>query len=401
MADLRGARVNPAAEPAAPDPMRAVVVRADYAPREPPVAGAMGRYRNVRVGLCRQPTPRPAPGEVLLEVRHVGVCGSEVHALQPDADGYASSSVPADNWHRPQGLRLGHEYTAVVRAVGTGVARHWVGRWVTGDSLVPCRRCTVCRAGQPNHCPKAALIGLERDGVFADYAAVPASSLHRLDALREAVGEAALEIGALAEPLGVGANALKAGLGCLPRRYPRALLVRGGGPLGLMAALVARAARFDPVVVVEPNPARLALASRLGLTGFHPDGLGPRACRDCFGPGATVVLDACGQVSGRDLVAGLRPGGVIVSVARTGAQSCWPDDWLITNGIRRVCTRGHVGFLPWVLRRIASGRLDPRPLITRRLDGLRALEDWLRHPARFAEEGKVLCRVGGPGAGHE
>ena len=59
-----------------------------------------------------------------------------------------------------------------------------------------------------------------------------------------------------------------------------------------------------------------------------------------------------------------------------------------------MCTRGHVGYLPWVLRQIASGRLDPRPLITRRLHGVDELGNWLQHPERFSDEGKVLCRIG-------
>ena len=391
------ATVSPARSrrlPTVPEQMQAVVVQAEYAPRTPARPGAMGIYRNVRACLRRQPTPQPGPGEVLLEVQYVGICGSDIHALQLDAEGYSSSSVPAADWHQPQGLRLGHEYTAVVRAVGPRVRRRWLGRSVTGDSLIPCRRCAICRSGQRNHCPSAALIGLERNGVFGEFAVVPASSLHWLEPIEATLGEAALEVGALAEPLGVAANALKAGLDCLPRRYPRALLVRGGGPIGLLAGLVARILGFDPIVIVEPNPARLALAGRLGLSGFFPNDLGPGSFQDCFGPGATVVVDACGQVPGRELLSGLRPGGVIVSIARTGAESSWPDDLMITNGVRRVCTRGHVGFLPWVLRQIASGRLDPRPLITRRLHGVDELGNRLQHPERFSDEGKVLCRIG-------
>jgi threonine dehydrogenase-like Zn-dependent dehydrogenase len=376
-----------------PDRMQAVVLLAEYAPRTPALPGAMGCFRNVRVRLSNQPTPQPGRGEVLLGVQYVGVCGSDIHAVRSDAEGYSSSSVPAADWHQPGGLRLGHEYTAIVRDIGPGVRPSWLGRWVTGDSLLPCRRCAICRAGQRNHCRKARLIGLERNGVFGEYAVVPATSLHALDPLREAVGEAALELGALAEPLGVAANALKAGLDSLPRRYPRTVLIRGGGPIGLLTALVARALRFDPIVIAEPNPLRQAVADRLGFDTQSPVELSERACRSRFGPGAAVIVDACGLASATELLTGIRPGGVVVSIARTGAQSSWPDDWMITNGIRRVCTRGHVGFLPWVLRCMASGRIDPRPLVTRCLQSLDELCDWLQHPDRFAGEGKVLCRV--------
>ena len=378
-----------------PERMRAVVVQAEYAPRAPSRPGAMGLFRNPRVCFGFRPPPKLGPRDALLEMRCVGVCGSDIHAVQRDAEGYSCSSVPAADWHRPEGLLLGHEYTAVIRAVGPGVDEDWLGQAVTGDSLIPCRRCPICRAGQQNHCRSAKLIGLERDGVFGQWAVVPASSLHRLAAVAAAHGESAWEMGALAEPLGVAANAIKAGLDCLPRRYPRTMLIYGGGPIGLLAALVARAARFDPIVIVEPNPKRLALAARVGVRGFSPQNLSPGAGKEWSGLGATMVLDACGQIPARELLAFLRPGGVIVSLARTGVESSWPDDFLITNGIRRVCTRGHVGFLPWVLRGLASGKLDPRPLITRRLQGLDELGDWLQHPQRFAQEGKVLCRIAG------
>jgi threonine dehydrogenase-like Zn-dependent dehydrogenase len=375
------------------DVMPALVVQAEYAPRTPRRPGAMGKYRHVRATLVQQQVPQPGPGEVLVRLTSVAACGSDIHAVQLDADGYSCSSVPADGWHQTDGLRLGHEYAGVVVAVGPGVNPRWRGEAVTGDSLLPCWRCAVCRGGQPNHCPQARLLGLEVDGVFAEYAVVPASSLHRLEPLRAALGESALDVAALAEPLGVADYALRAALRCLPRRYPRSLLIRGGGPIGLLAGLVGLAREFHPIVVVEPDPRRLALASRLGLSGFYPTEVSPHTALEAFGPGATVVLDACGLLSPRDLLTGVRPGGVIVGLARTGRELCWPEDLLMTNGIRRVSVRGHVGCLPWVLRQLAAGRIDPRPLITRRLRGLDELADWLQHPERFSGEGKVLCRV--------
>ena len=387
-------RVSPPCPALLAEPIEAVVLHAQHALREPARPGAMGKYRNVQIRLSRRPAPTLGRGEVLLEMSYVGICGSDIHALESDAEGYAASSVPAANWHRPQGLRLGHEYTAFVRAVGPAVSRRWLGRPVTGDSLIPCGDCVVCLDGQPNHCPGATLIGLECDGVFGDFAVVPASSLHALDPLVAAMGQSAFEAGVLAEPLGVAANALKAGVKCLPRRYPRALLICGGGPLGLMGGMVGQLLGFDPIAIVEPNLLRRNLAGRLGLYACVPRDLQNNKSQVIFGAGATVVLDACGVVAPNDLIAALRPGGVIISVARTGNESLWPDDLMITRGIRRVCARGHVGHLPWLLRQMTNGRLDPRPLITRRLQGLKELSDWLRHPERFANEGKVVCRVG-------
>lgn len=376
-----------------PPAMTALIISAILDRREPARPGAMGKYRDVKVQIVEQETPQPRPGEALVRIDTVAVCGSDVHAVQLDNEGYSSSSVPADGWHRPGGMRLGHEFSGVVVAVGPGVNPRRIGQAVTSDSLIACRRCPVCRGGQPNHCPHARLIGLEEHGVFADYAVVPATSLHSIEPLRAGFGDESLDTAVLAEPLGVAANAVRAGVRCLPRRYPLSLLIRGGGPVGLLAGLVGFACGFNPIVVVEPDARRLALAVRLGLSGFYPAEFGPHSAFEAFGPGATVVLDACGLLSPRELLTGVRPGGVIVNLARTGRELCWPEDLLMTYGIRRVGVRGHVGCLPWVLRQMEAGRINPRPLITRRLHGLDELADWLQHPERFASEGKVLCKV--------
>jgi threonine dehydrogenase-like Zn-dependent dehydrogenase len=378
-----------------PSVMTALAISATLDRREPARPGAMGMYRDVKVQLVERETPQPRPGEALVRIDTVAVCGSDVHSVQLDAEGYSRSSVPADGWHRPGGLRFGHEFHGVVVAVGAGVHPGRIGVAVTADSLVPCRSCRVCRDGQPNHCPHARLIGLELNGVFADYATVPAASLHSIEPLRAALGEDALDVAALAEPLGVADHALRAGLGCLKKRYRNqpSLLIRGGGPQGLLAGLVGLARGFNPIVVVEPDPRRLALAVRLGLSAFYPTEFGPHTALEAFGPGATVVLDACGLLSARELLTGIRPGGVIVNLARTGREFCWPEDMFMTYGIRRVGVRGHVGCLPWVLRQLESGRINPRALVTRRLHGLDELVDWLQQPERFGGEGKVLCKV--------
>jgi threonine dehydrogenase-like Zn-dependent dehydrogenase len=373
--------------------MPAVTIHAKLACREGSYPGAMGRYRDVLVALEDHAIPQAGPGEVLVQVQTTAVCGSDIHAVQRGSDGFCASSVPAQGWERPTGLRLGHEYAGVVVAVGPDVAPNWKGEWVSGDSLICCRRCPVCRDGNLNHCPNASLLGLERHGTFAPFVVVPASSLVRLGPLRQTYGADAMLYGCLLEPLGVAAKAVVEALRHRPAGASRSLLVHGGGPIGLMAGLVGKCLSFDPILVIEPTAARRNLAQRIGLLALDLNEWVPHSISALFGCGAAVVIDACGQLDAARLLSGVRSGGVVVCLARTGRDLAWPTDRAMTQGITLVGSRGHVGYLPWVQRRMATGRLDPRPLVTRYLAGLPDLADWLQHPDRFATQGKVLCRV--------
>jgi threonine dehydrogenase-like Zn-dependent dehydrogenase len=253
----------------------------------------------------------------------------------------------------------------------------------------------VCREGRYNHCPRAYLIGLERDGVFAEYALVPAPSLHSLAALEKAYGpEGAVLRGCQAEPLGVAANALAEGLRRLPARGPRSLVVFGCGPIGVYVLAVGKALGLRPVIGIEPEPGRRALARRAADQVFDvPDWEGRRR-RELLGEGAALVVECSGQADPAVVIGSARPGGVVVALGRTGRAFAVPLDELITRGIALVGARGQVGSLPRVIAWMATGRLDPMPFLTRRLSGLEDLAEWLRHPERFAQECKVVCRVG-------
>lgn len=361
----------------------AIAISAELEHRDPPRPGAM-KYRSGKTNVVRRPVPGLRAGDALVRIKYASVCGSDVHAVQHDADGWCRSSVPAANWERPGGLVLGHEYTGIVIAVGKTVDRSWIGRAVTGDSLVPCRRCDVCRDGFPNECPDSYLIGLEADGTFSELAVVPASTLHAIDDLLSAIGNRGWMYGALAEPLGVAGKAIDEGLWALHQRLPRKLAVIGGGPLGICCAMIGRVQGIDSITIVEPEPERREIAERCGFTAVGIGGLDKRA---------NLVIDAAGAVAADDLLADVGPAGVVVELARTGQSDLVPRDDSMTRGIKFAYSRGHVGFLPKVLGWMADGRLDPQPLITRELDGLCELHTWLSAPDRFLAHGKVVVRI--------
>ena len=192
--------------------------------------------------LREVPVPVPGPGEALVRVAFCGICGSDLHAAEPD--------------FRP-GVTMGHELAGTIVELGPGVEG-----WRVGDRVCVnpngdwCGRCAYCRAGQFNMCPAIweTVVGLARDGGMAAAAAVPAQTLH---ALPEAVST---RQGAWVEPLAVAVRAVRtSGIA-----VGDDAVVFGAGPIGLLAIQVLRAAGAGRITAVEPAAARAGLAARCG-----------------------------------------------------------------------------------------------------------------------------------------
>src|SRR5438067_3461458 len=196
------------------------------------------------VALSERPEPAAGPGEVVLEVVAAGICGTDIHIY----DGEFAAVPP---------VTLGHEVSGVVAALGEGVDEAWRGaRVVTETYFSTCGVCESCRAGRVNLCPERRSIGSSVDGGFAARLRVPARSLHRIPAWLD--GRAA----AMAEPLACCCQSLPAGVVAAGA----SVLVVGPGPIGLLAAQVARADGGDVHVRgTRRDAARLELARSLGF----------------------------------------------------------------------------------------------------------------------------------------
>ena len=245
------------------------------------------------------PTPVVGPGDVLLEVSHCGVCGSDIHFV-------------LEGWSPPNKVH-GHEFSGTVVKVGDAVTAWKVGDAVVGGPTVRCGECEYCKAGRPNLCAgRGAVSGGDWQGAFADYMRVPEGELLRLPdglTLREA---------ALTEPLTVALHGIT-----LAKVAPgERVLITGGGPIGALtaAALVHRG--ITDVVVSEPSPVRRALCERLGATVVEPHELTTPSMPDQIVPepfhaalecsGHAVAMEQClGQLArtGRLVLvgAGIKP----------------------------------------------------------------------------------------------
>ena len=199
-------------------------------------------------GIWLQQVPVPTIGinDVLIRVKRAAICGTDIHIYNWDA--WARKTIPVP-------MVVGHEFVGEIVAVGSNVNDFKPGQIVSGEGHVVCGRCRNCMAGRRQLCAHTSGIGVNRQGAFADYVALPMSNVweHRpgID----------LDVAAIFDPFGNAVHtALKYDL------VGEDVLITGAGPIGAMAAAVCRHAGARHVVITDINPWRLALAARLGAS---------------------------------------------------------------------------------------------------------------------------------------
>ena len=250
--------------------------------------------RRIRRGAC-SPRP-PSPGEVQLRVSHCGVCGTDLHIFHGAMD--ARVQMP---------LVMGHEMSGTVHTVGAGVEGFAPGDRVVVMPLSACGDCPACRAGHSHICHNLDFLGIDTPGAFQSYWTVPAATLHRVPAALS------LQHGALIEPLAVACHDVR----LADVQAGDQVVVLGGGPIGMLVALVARQAGAD-VLISEINPYRVELAGRLGFAALNPreDDLLAAVMRRTAGAGADTVFEVSGSQAGASVMTELlRTRGLAVVVA--------------------------------------------------------------------------------------
>ena len=287
--------------------------------------------------------PRPAHDAALIRVNLAGICNTDLEI----ARGYMGF----------EGV-LGHEFVGVVEACSDP---GWLGARVAGEINLACRRCSLCQRGLSRHCPSRTVLGiLGKDGAFAEYLTLPIANLHRVpDALSDRAA-------CFVEPIAACFEILEQ-----VRVQPDdQLVVLGDGKLGLLAALVLKSQGLCPVLLGK-HPDKLARAGRLGVHTALAADL-PRKAFD-------VVVEATGSPSGMQLAIELvRPRGTLVLKSTYHGALSLDAAPLVIDEITLLGSR--CGPFPPALARLASGTLDPEPLIDA-VYPLRYAERALEHAA--------------------
>ncbi|SFK19672.1 zinc-dependent alcohol dehydrogenase [Amycolatopsis sacchari] len=291
-------------------------------------------------GVAEVDPPVAAPGEVVVDVARVGVCGTDVEfftgEMQYLHDGHA---------HFP--LRLGHEWSGTVTAVGDGVSSEWLGRRVTGDTMLGCGQCRRCRTGAQHVCEFRDEIGIRggRAGALAEQLAVPVTALH---ALPDAVD---FVQGALVEP---GGNALRAVRGAALAPGDRVLIL-GPGTIGLLAAMFARAAGAEVHLLALPGTEDFPRS--LGFEHVWTAETVPSLPFD-------AVIDTSNSPElPAKAVELVEPGKRVVYIGLAGRPSLLDTRALALKDVTAVGVLSGSPGLAGTIEHYASGAVDPRPLV--------------------------------------
>ena len=299
--------------------------------------------------------PPVRPGEAVVAVERAGVCGTDMEFFSGEM-AYLKTGEAA------YPIRIGHEWSGTVAAVGDGVDPSWLGQRVTGDTMLGCRRCERCRAGRHHLCPDRHEIGIRNGwpGALAEKLPVPASALQPLPDAVDAT------LGALVEP---GGNALRAvraaGLSAGQR-----LLVVGPGTIGLLVALIAVSYGWETHV--------------LGLDPLEFEGIGNAwTLENLPGQRYDAVIDASTGDEVPSLAVDLvSPGGRIVYIGLSEAPSLVDTRRIVLRDLSVVGILGGSSGLAGIIELYAAGTVDPRPLVaaTVGLDDAAAVLSGQRRP---------------------
>ena len=289
--------------------------------------------------------PVPEPGQLLVEVERVGICGTDVELFTGEMAYFARGLT-----HFP--LRPGHEWTGRVSAVGPDTDPTWIGKRITGDTMVGCGTCRFCLAGKHHVCPDRDEVGITdgQPGALAEQMLVSARFAHAIP------GDMSVTAAAMVEP---GGNALRAveatGLSAGGR-----LLILGCGTIGLLAAQIALVRGLD-VHVADSRTTSLQLARDLGVQHTHQISSLEKSSSQRF----EAVIDASSvhtmPALGIDLV---DPAGRVVFIGLSEGPSLIDTRALVLQDVTAVgILSGSPGLLG-TIELFASGAVNPEPLVS-------------------------------------
>jgi len=306
-------------------------------------------------GLWLEDVPVPAVGrdDVLIRVLCAGVCGTDLHIYEWDGWAQQNVSVP---------LVVGHEFVGEIVEMGSDVHDLAIGDLVSGEGHLVCGRCRNCMAGRRVQCARTKGVGVNHPGAFAEFIALPATNVWRHHP------DIDLAVAAIFDPFG---NAVHTAL-----TFPvlgEDVLITGAGPIGIMAAIVARHAGARYVVITDVSPYRLDLARKIGVTvaaDLSQTPLGEIMADLGMREGFDVGMEMSGKPTAlREMLAAMTHGGKVAMLGLPSEQ--FPIDWahVVLNMITIKGIYGREMFETWYeMSVLTQSGVDISPVITHRFD---------------------------------
>jgi threonine 3-dehydrogenase len=305
-------------------------------------------------GLWLEDVPEPEPGinDVKIRVKRAAVCGTDLHIYKWDE--WAQKTIPVP-------MVVGHEFVGEIVEVGDNVNDFSPGMIVSGEGHIVCGRCRNCMAGRRHLCAHTSGVGVNRPGAFAEYVVIPNANVwHHNDGID-------LDVASIFDPFG---NAVHTALQW--DMLGEDVLITGAGPIGAMAAAVARHAGARHVVITDVNDYRLGLAKQLGAT--RTVNVGQEKLADVqkslgMKEGFDVGLEMSGnQTALRDMIDNMAHGGKISVLGIPPGDVSLDLNKIVFNMLTVKGIYGREMFETWYkMSRLVEAGLDLSPIITHRL----------------------------------
>lgn len=302
-------------------------------------------------GIWMQDVPEPVlgPNDVLIKIKKTAICGTDIHLYNWDDWAKNRITIP---------LVIGHEFVGEIAKLGDEVTRFNIGDRVSGEGHIPCGFCRCCRSGKPHICRQDVSLGVTRQGCFAEYLSLPAKNVYPIPA---AIPD---ELAAILDPFGNSTHtALSFDL------VGEDVLITGAGPVGIMAAAVARHVGARYVVITDVNEYRLELAKKMGVSlALNPKKTSLKEAMNILGmkEGFDVGLEMSGNATAfNDMLEYMNHGGKISLLGFLPKETQINWSHIILKGLILKGIFGREMFETWykMIAMLQSG-LDISPVIT-------------------------------------
>ena len=309
---------------------------------------------HAKPGLWLEDVPEPEPGsnDVLIRVKRTAICGTDLHIYKWDE--WAQKTIPVP-------MVVGHEFVGEIVEVGDNVNDFEPGMIVSGEGHIVCGRCRNCMAGRRHLCPYTKGVGVNRPGAFAEYIAIPNANVwHHENGID-------LDVASIFDPFG---NAVHTALQW--DMVGEDVLITGAGPIGAMAAAVARHAGARHVVITDVNDYRLELAKQLGATrtvNVEHEKIADVQRQLGMKEGFDVGLEMSGNPHAfRDMLDNMAHGGKVSMLGIPSGDVAIDWNKVIFNMLTLKGIYGREIFETWYkMSVLIQSGLDLRPIITHRL----------------------------------